>query len=136
MAYLLDTHALLWFLAGSPNLPASLKNLLKDPDQQIYTSLISFWEMAIKLQLGKLKLPESLEDLILKTRQVQIEILPLNPQHILTLQTLPLHHRDPFDRILLAQCQSESLTLISKDEKLDAYGIPLLWDAASNQHVP
>lgn len=67
MAYLLDTHALLWFLGGSSNLPDSLRDLLQDPEQQIYASLISYWEMAIKLQLGKLKLPESLEELIRKT---------------------------------------------------------------------
>ena len=128
MRYLLDTHVLLWFLAGSPQLPDTLRTLLQDPDQQLYASLISFWEMALKLQIGKLTLPESLADIFAKTQQVQIEILPLKSQHILALQQLPLHHRDPFDRILLAQCQSESLTLMSRDEKLAAYGIPLHWD--------
>lgn len=128
MAYLLDTHALLWFLSGNPNLPESIKNLIEDRDQQISVSLVSFWEMAIKLQIGKLKLPESIEDLLVKTQQEHIEIVQLKPQHILTLQTLPLHHRDPFDRILLAQCQSESLTLISKDGQFNAYQIPTIWN--------
>lgn len=68
-----------------------------------------------------------------KTQQVQIEILPLKQQHILTLQALPLHHRDPFDRILLAQCKSESLTFISKDRAIDAYGISRVWDLTAER---
>jgi PIN domain nuclease of toxin-antitoxin system len=111
-------------------LPEPLKDLIQDPEQQINASLISFWEMAIKLQLNKLKLPEPLQDLLLKTQAVQIELLPLKAQHILTLQTLPLHHRDPFDRILLAQCQSESMIFISKDRAFEAYGIPCIWENA------
>lgn len=127
MRYLLDTHALMWFLEGSPLIPPGLQNLLRDPAQQISVSLISFWEMAIKIQLGKLQLPESLEEMIAHTTQVKIEIMGLEREHILKLETLPLHHRDPFDRILLAQCQVESMTLISRDTAFDAYGVSRLW---------
>lgn len=83
--------------------------------------------MAIKIQLGKLQLPESLEEMIAHTTQVKIEIMGLEREHILKLETLPLHHRDPFDRILLAQCQVGSMTLISKDTAFDAYGVSRLW---------
>lgn len=68
-----------------------------------------------------------------KTQQVQIEILPLKQQHILTLQVLPLHHRDPFDRILLAQCKSEYLTFISKDRAIEAYGVSRVWDLTAER---
>jgi len=128
MAYLLDTHALIWFLEGNKQIPLGLQTLIRDPEEHIFVSLISFWEMAIKIQLGKLQLPESLEEMLADTVRVKIAILPLRPEHILALQSLPLHHRDPFDRILLAQSQSESLTLISRDAALDAYGVVRLWE--------
>ncbi|MGE3725457.1 MAG: type II toxin-antitoxin system VapC family toxin [Candidatus Sericytochromatia bacterium] len=128
MAYLLDTHALIWFLEGNKQIPLGLQTLIRDPEEHIFVSLISFWEMAIKIQLGKLQLPESLEEMLADTVRVKIAILPLRPEHILALQSLPLHHRDPFDRILLAQSQSESLTLISRDAAFDAYGVIRLWE--------
>jgi PIN domain nuclease of toxin-antitoxin system len=128
MAYLLDTHALIWFLEGNKQIPLGLQTLIRDPEEHIFVSLISFWEMAIKIQLGKLQLPESLEDMLAHTTQVKLAILPLRPEHILELQRLPLHHRDPFDRLLLAQAQSEALTLISRDKAFDAYGVVRLWE--------
>lgn len=107
---------MIWFLEGNKQIPLGLQTLIRDPEEQIFVSLISFWEMAIKIQLGKLQLPESLEEMLADTARVKIAILPLRPEHILALQGLPLHHRDPFDRLLLAQCQSEAMNVFSENK--------------------
>lgn len=126
--YLLDTHALIWFLEGNNQLPNSLQNTLRNPSNQIFASIINFWEMAIKIQLKKLNLPNSLAEIHKKTQEIDIETLPLKFKHIEQLEVLPLHHRDPFDRILISQAKSESLTIISRDSAFENYEINCAWD--------
>lgn len=91
-------------------------------------SAANLWEVAIKLSLGKLKLPAPFADIF--PRQLELNgfaLLPLTPAHCARLLTLPFHHRDPFDRVLLAQAKSERMTLVTNDGQFGAYGIPLLW---------
>ncbi len=100
--YLLDTHTLIWFLEGNNNIPAPTRLLLRRPLNQLRISIASFWEMAIKRKnTGKLVLPDALNDIIIKTQQLGIEIISINTSHVLQVETLPLHHRDPFDRLVL-----------------------------------
>lgn len=94
----------------------------------LYLSLASVWEMQIKSQLGKLSLPGPLPDLVQEQQQVNgIQILPIEPSHIYALQTLPPHHRDPFDRMIIAQATVAGLTIISADHVFRSYAAPLLW---------
>jgi PIN domain nuclease of toxin-antitoxin system len=128
MRLLLDTHALLWFLANDPRLSATAKTAIEDPVNERWLSPISLLEIAIKNRLGKLPLPEPFgamfpADLVAE----DIHLLPLEPQHIEPLTTLPLHHRDPFDRLLAATALVERLTLASIDSVFDAYGVARLW---------
>jgi PIN domain nuclease of toxin-antitoxin system len=99
--YLVDTHTLIWFLEGNPHIPEPTRLLLRQRQNRIAVSIASIWEMAIKVSIGKLVLPESLTDTIIKTRQLGFEIIPVNTSHILQVETLPLHHRDPFDRLII-----------------------------------
>ena len=126
MRLLLDTHALIWWLMDDPALPEAARDAIASPDNDVYVSYVSAWEIAIKRQLGKIEFPlEDFED-ILATNQ--FEPLPIRLEHLLALGDLPMHHRDPFDRLLIAQAKNGNLTLISRDRNMRAYGIRLLWN--------
>jgi PIN domain nuclease of toxin-antitoxin system len=105
--YLLETHTLIGFLEGNPNIPDSIQLLSRQPQNHILVSIASFWEMAIKISIGKLALPESLADTITKARQLGLKVISVDTSHILQVETLPLHHRDPFDRLIIAQAMVE-----------------------------
>ncbi|HEB78646.1 MAG TPA: type II toxin-antitoxin system VapC family toxin [Methylothermaceae bacterium] len=126
MRLLLDTHALIWWLMDDPNLPEAARDAIASPDNDVYVSHVSAWEIAVKRQLGKIEFP--LEDFadILATNQ--FEPLPIRLEHLLALGDLPMHHRDPFDRLLIAQAKNGNLTLVSRDRNMRAYGIRLLWN--------
>ncbi len=126
--YLLDTHTLIWFLEGNTNIPEPTRLLLRRPQNQLRISIASFWEMAIKLNTGKLVLPDTLNEIIIKTERLGIETIPINTSHVLQVEMLPLHHRDPFDRLIIAQAIVENLTLISKDDHFNQYAVPVIWD--------
>jgi PIN domain nuclease of toxin-antitoxin system len=111
--YLLDTHTFLWAIGGNPEIPAEVTRLLEHP---------SLWEIAIKLSL---RMPFS--QLVEHAEAADITLLPIAPTHLAALVELPFHHRDPFDRLLLAQCEVESLSLISRDTALSAYGVAIIW---------
>ncbi len=128
MKLLLDTHTLLWFLANDPKLSATAKTAIEDPVNERWLSLTSLVEIALENRLGKLPLPEPFgtmfpADLVSE----DIHLLPLEPQHIEPLTMLPLHHKDPFDRLLAATALVERLTLASIDSAFDAYGVVRLW---------
>jgi PIN domain nuclease of toxin-antitoxin system len=128
MRALIDTHVLIWW-SGEPTRLSSLAyDFLVDPGNEPVLSLVSIWEMQIKLSLGKLSLktalPELVEDEISRNR---LRVLPIELSHIYALSRLPPHHRDPFDRLLVAQALLEGLDMISIDEKLDGYGVRRLW---------
>jgi PIN domain nuclease of toxin-antitoxin system len=128
MRHLLDTHAFLWFVLNDPQLSPTALSLINDPANDILVSPATYWEMAIKVGLGKLDLHASYDDFM--HRGIvgnDFEILPIEPRHTSVLTTLPLHHRDPFDRLLVAQALVEAISIISSDAQLDAYGVKRLW---------
>ena len=128
MRLLLDVHALLWFLADDPKLSAAAKAALLDPANERWLSPISLVEIALKVRLGKLALSAPFGVLFpAQLAANRIRLLPLEPRHIEPLTTLPFHHKDPFDRLLVAASLVETLRLVSADASLDAYGITRLW---------
>ena len=127
MAFLLDTHAFLWFVAGDKQLPESIKSKILNINESCYLSVASLWEITIKSQMGKLKLEISLQELFDYIDRNRIEIIQITYDHLLTLSELPLHHSDPFDRIIVSQAVTENLTLLSKDRGLKKYKIKQQW---------
>lgn len=130
MKFLLDTHTFLWFIEDSSQLKPEMRSRLEEDDSDVYVSIVSLWEIAIKVSLGKfnLKTTEPFEVFIQsQLEENDIVLLPVTVRHLGVISALPLHHRDPFDRMLIAQAQVEGLTLVSRDEALDAYGITRLW---------
>ena len=128
MRLLLDTHSFLWFIMGSPKLGEKARALIGDAGNEKFLSAGSLWEMAIKISLGKLKIAEPFEVLI--PRQIEasgIQVLKIDIPHLASLLTLPFHHRDPFDRLLAAQCTAERMPIVSIDPVFDAYGIQRFW---------
>lgn len=128
MAYLLDTHTLLWFVAGDKQLPESSKEIIKNVNESCFLSATSLWEITIKHQLKKLELGISLEELFEFVDRNQIEIIPINSIHLLQLSQIPFYHNDPFDRLIIAQAMSENLKLISKDSIFKKYPVNLVWE--------
>lgn len=127
MAFLLDTHTFLWFVSGDPQLPASVRDKIKDLDQSCFLSVASLWEITIKKQLGKLTLDISLKELFEYADRNQIEIVQITHDHLLTLSNLPNHHGDPFDRLIISQAMAENLILITRDKGLKKYKVKQQW---------
>lgn len=128
MKYLLDTHAFMWADSNSSQLSKSAKAEISDPDNMIFVSLVSIWEIQIKHQLGKLPLTGELNAIVERQQQENgIELLPIQLSHIIELDNLPLLHRDPFDRLLIAQARVGGLTLISHDSVMAQYPVQVLW---------
>ncbi|WP_310487254.1 type II toxin-antitoxin system VapC family toxin [Chamaesiphon sp. VAR_69_metabat_338] len=128
MKLLLDTHVLIWLVEGSNSLSQPAQQAIEDDGNSLHLSIASLWEMTIKMTLGKLQLGMPIE-LIVESYLIPtgIEILPIHLNHLLVLRDLPLHHRDPFDRLLISQAQSERLTLISGDRVFGNYPVQILW---------
>ncbi len=127
MKLLLDTHIFTWWADQPEELSSSILAALEDEANDLLLSVASVWEMQIKIQLGKLKLSLPLEDLIESQQAANdIQILAIELAHVLTLDALPFHHKDPFDRLLIAQSIAENATLVSADSKLSVYGVSLL----------
>jgi PIN domain nuclease of toxin-antitoxin system len=128
MRLILDTHTLLWFLAGDPRLSAQARNLIADMGNQVATSVASLWEIVIKVSLGKLTLASPFAELIPEQlARNDIDVLPITIQHLATLGGLPFHHRDPFDRLIIAQAISEGLPVVTSDARFSEYGQQVLW---------
>ncbi len=128
MRLLLDTHTLYWYIEGAPQIKATTQKLIQDVSNEILLSPVSYWEIAIKVSLGKWKLNRSYLDFIdLALNQYGFEVLAILPTHTAAVVELPFHHRDPFDRLLVAQALVEKVAIISNDPALDAYGITRLW---------
>lgn len=128
MRYLLDTHTYLWALAGAPELSQTAADVFGDDHAALFLSVTSVWEMAIKASLGKLSLGVSLRDMVVDERKAQgIALLPIDLRHTLAVEELPFHHRDPFDRLLVAQALTEDLVVLGRDASFDAYGCNRLW---------
>ena len=128
MKLLLDTHALIWFLENHPKLSEVAREVVEEPANQRWVSIASGWEMAIKLQLGKLDLPRPFEVLFPGTLELLgFSILPIQAGHLHRYHALPFHHRDPFDRLLVAQALADEFTVVSNDTAFDAYGVTRIW---------
>ena len=128
MKLLLDTHTFLWFIMGNPNLSANGRVLIEDRANEKYLSVASLWEIAIKVSIGKLTISAPFDALILQQLSTNgFELLNLEVPHAAMLISLPFHHRDPFDRLLIAQAMVEQMRIVSIDSALDAYQIQRLW---------
>jgi PIN domain nuclease of toxin-antitoxin system len=125
--YLLDTHIFIWWLDNSPKLPKAAHDVIADPASALFLSAASVWEIAAKHQLGKLFFPTPLEKTIPEIlAHDRITLLPIDLPHLFKFHQLPPHHRDLFDRLLIAQASAESLTLITCDACFKPYSIPTL----------
>lgn len=128
MNLLLDTHAFIWSKTNDDRLPPSAWAMLRDPGNQLFISAISIAEMAIKVGIGKLTLDVELSEFLhTGMKNSQISELPLGSSHAIRLATLPLHHRDPFDRLLVATAMEENLTLLTDDVEIRKYPVNLAW---------
>jgi len=128
MKLLLDTHTLLWFIAGNASLSESARTLIEDVSNEKFVSIASIWETAIKVSIGKMSLSAPFD--VLFPHQLNIngfDLLPIKIEHASVITTLPFHHRDPFDRLLIAQAIEEKISLVSADSVFDDYGITRLW---------
>jgi len=124
--YLLDTHTFIWLAEISPRLPEDLRDLIDTADL-VYLSIASLWEIAIKVETRKLKLKEDYETIGVKVEDSDILMLPISFEDTLQISRLPSHHRDPFDRMIIAQAINHSLDIISIDSKFDAYDVQRVW---------
>ncbi len=128
MRLLLDTHAFLWWVADAPELSGKARQAIADEGNACYLSLVSCWEMAIKASLGKLRLATALNRFIPEQLAANgFNLLHIDFRHTARVESLPFHHRDPFDRLLVAQAQSEKLVVVSADAALSDYGIKRIW---------
>jgi PIN domain nuclease of toxin-antitoxin system len=128
MRLLPDTHAFLWFIMGDPRLSAVARAAIEHPDHVKYVSAASAWEIAIKVSLGKLTLAEAYDVLVRREILANgFEYLPIELAHTARVLALPFPHRDPFDRMLIAQALVEGMQLVSTDPAIDAYGVSRIW---------
>lgn len=123
---LLDTHTFIWLSEEDTNLPEKLRVMIEEADD-VYLSIASLWEIAIKLSIGKLSLNKDYETIGVEVESSDITLLPISFADTVQVRKLPLHHRDPFDRILVAQAMNNCLVIVSQDTQLDAYPIERLW---------
>lgn len=128
MRIILDTHVWLWFYLGDQQLSAHAKRFVTDPTNELLLGAASYWELAIKISTGKYKLLESFEEFIQHSLvDNDIRILPIESRHVIPLTSLPFHHKDPFDRLLVSQALVEAMPIVSADAILDAYGVERIW---------
>ena len=128
MRLLLDTHVWLWMLSAPERLNAATQSALTDSATELWLSVASAWEVAIKHARGKLPLQDRVGDLVaLSSQSFGMSVLPIRLPHTLTAAELPPHHNDPFDRMLVAQAQLEGMTLVTGDEIVARYGATVLW---------
>ena len=128
MRLLLDTHTFLWFILDDPHLSTTAREMISDPTNDIEVSPATYWEIAIKISLGKYELPESYDAFIEREIAINnLRILSIEPKHTAALTTLPFHHRDPFDRLLIAQAMVEAVPIVSVDAAFNVYPVARLW---------
>lgn len=128
MKLLLDTHTLLWFMHNDSRLSARVGDLILDRANDLAVSVASLWEIGIKTSLGKLELAETwVEDIEAELRRNGVGLCPIEMAHCKRVSRLPFHHRDPFDRLLVAQAQESRRAIVSKDVQFDNYGVRRIW---------
>jgi PIN domain nuclease of toxin-antitoxin system len=124
MRLLLDTNALLWWRDASPQLPSQVHGQIADGRNEIMVSAATLWEIAIKRTVGKLRFPDDFEEVM---HQEGFTLLPISFLHLRALEALPTHHRDPFDRLLIAQALADGIPIATSDRAFAAYGVQILW---------
>lgn len=124
MRLLLDTQALILWVLGLPGLPPAARRAITDPDHEVQVSVGSLWEVTIKRTIGKLQFPHDLPAML---DEYGFVLLPITMPHLATLSRLPLHHRDPFDRLLAAQAMAEGVPIVTGDPRIAAYGVQVVW---------
>jgi PIN domain nuclease of toxin-antitoxin system len=125
---LVDTHCWLWMRAEPDRLSEATQRLVRDPEVALYLSVAAIWELAIKVAAERLRLPDTPVRFVARSiEEDQLIIVPILANHALLAASLPPHHRDPFDRLLVAQAQAESLTLLTADRDLARYAVPIQW---------
>ncbi|HMO63167.1 MAG TPA: type II toxin-antitoxin system VapC family toxin [Ferruginibacter sp.] len=127
MAFLLDTHTVLWYLNGDSQLSIKAKQVIDDSAVKKFFSIASCWEIAIKTGLNKIRIEYSFDEMLQKLSPFGFSLLHIELHQLKVIQTLPFYHRDPFDRLLIAQSLSENLTIVSKDKNFSLYPVQLLW---------
>jgi len=128
MRYLLDTHTFLWWITDDAKLSPTARGLIQDRGNNLYLSAASGWEIAIKTSLGRLEFVGDPEKVIPEQMSLnEIEGLPIQTTHALRVYVLPYHHRDPFDRLLVAQCQLEDLPIVTDDPEIAKYQVDVVW---------
>ena len=128
MRFLVDTHALYWYIDGDPQLCPTARTLIQDAANQVLISPASYWEIAIKVSMGKWKLNRSYEDFMdIGLNKYGFQVLPILAAHTSRLIGMPFHHKDPFDRLLVAQALVEQIPIVSADRDLDQYGVTRHW---------
>ncbi|HEX5139341.1 MAG TPA: type II toxin-antitoxin system VapC family toxin [Dehalococcoidia bacterium] len=123
MSLLLDTHALLWWLADSPELSHEARTAIADEDEDVFVSIATAWEISIKRSLGRMETPDDLGEQLERHR---FDLLPITLSHVSLTGRLPLLHRDPFDRMLIAQAMTNGLTLVTRDRNIARYDVSVL----------
>ena len=128
MKYLIDTHVFLWMASEPGNLSVTAKQIIQQANNELYVSICSLWEMQIKHQLGKLELDLPLSELWQKQRDISgLQLLQVEEAHVWALGKLPHHHKDPFDRLLIAQAACENIAFMSSDDIMAQYDIETVW---------
>ena len=127
MKYLLDTHAILWFFDSLEKLSKKAFDAIIDPNTEKYVSIVTAWELAIKISLGKMKFDGGVNNFFNKIEENGFELLPIKEEHLRQVEILPFLHRDPFDRLLIASAVSEGMNLITADTNIHQYNTPWIW---------
>lgn len=127
MKLLLDTHSFLWYITNDPRLPVVAADAIREKSNEVYLSVVSVWELLVKVQIGKLEIPEPADEYLRDRREKhQIATLPIEKASLSHLRRLPLHHRDPFDRMLICQALHHDLTIVTVDEWFTRYDVKML----------
>ena len=121
MRILIDTHILIWMLEGNPKLSSQRRGIISDPGNEVFVSVVSYWEIAIKTSSGKFSISKPLIDILEEVAESSSNLILVEPSHTLAVSTLPFHHRDPFDRMLVAQAQVEFLDVMTNDTAFADY---------------
>ena len=127
MRYLLDTHAIIWYVEDSSELPKKIADIIDNPENEIYISLISLWEIALKASLGKLDLKLPIDEFLINIRSRDFIFLQIKDEYLSRLLGLPFVHKDPFDRLIISSALAEDLTIITVDENIKKYDVSYIW---------
>jgi PIN domain nuclease of toxin-antitoxin system len=124
---LLDTQAFLWFASGDARLSRRARRAIETDDAEVWLSAASVWEMAIKARIGRLSLPSSVHAYVEQKQRAGVVIRPVEWPHAAAVESLPFHHRDPFDRLIIAQALADDMTVVTNDPAFPAYGVKTIW---------